>query len=619
MIRLRRLEGVVDEFGQASEKGVHMTRRDRGADLARISAEATGSAGNPAGGRGDGDPSSGRGGYRERAGRTERTMLLPTRATDLAPARPPGRSGYGRAAAWAALGLACFLACQSLPTRAEPAPPDARALAMTLYQAHCAACHGKDRLGGTGPALLPESLERMKPADLVATIRDGRPSTRMEGFADRLSPAKIQALADYVATAPAVAPIWDLKAIRRSRILLRRVDPRVARPVFDADPLNLFVVVETGNHSLTILDGDKFRVLHRFPTRFALHGGPKFSQDGRFVYTASRDGWVARYDLATLEQTAEIRAGLNTRNLALSGDDRYVMVGNALPPGVVILDARDLSPMAAIPTMTADGKPSRVSAVYQAEPRHSFIVALKDAAELWEVPYDAPGKPREWVHDHGADGGEEATIPQFPVRRVALSAPLDDFYFTPSYRHVLGASRKAARGQVVDLEAGRVVAEVDIGGMPHLASGISWMREGKRVMATPDLLRPEVSVIDIDSWQPIARIPTAGPGFFLRSHEATPYAWADVFSGPHKGKVHVIDKQSLQVIRTLEPAPGRTVGHVEFTRDGRFALVSVWESDGGLVVYDARTLEEVARVPLNRPAGKYNVFNKTRRSEGTSH
>ena len=40
---------------------------------------------------------------------------------------------------------------------------DARAQqAAELYQTHCASCHGADRLGAMGPALLPENLERLK-------------------------------------------------------------------------------------------------------------------------------------------------------------------------------------------------------------------------------------------------------------------------------------------------------------------------------------------------------------------------------------------------------------------------------------------------------------------------
>jgi len=37
------------------------------------------------------------------------------------------------------------------------------------------------------------------------------------------------------------------------------------------------------------------------------------------------------------------------------------------------------------------------------------------------------------------------------------------------------------------------------------------------------------------------------------------------------------------------------------------------------VVYDAATLEEVKRIPMVKPSGKYNVYNKITLSSGTSH
>ena len=92
-----------------------------------------------------------------------------------------------------------------------------------------------------------------------------------------------------------------------------------------------------------------------------------------------------------------------------------------------------------------------------------------------------------------------------------------------------------------------------------------------------------------------------------------------MFFGPHKDAVHVIDKRSLEIVRTLRPEPGKTAAHVEFTRDGRYALLSIWERDGAVVIYDAATLEEVKRVPMVKPSGKYNVWNKIHGSEGTSH
>jgi hypothetical protein len=77
--------------------------------------------------------------------------------------------------------------------------------------------------------------------------------------------------------------------------------------------------------------------------------------------------------------------------------------------------------------------------------------------------------------------------------------------------------------------------------------------------------------------------------------------------------------RSLEVVATLRPAPGKTAAHIEFTRDGRFALASIWDNDGAIVVYDAATFKEIKRIPMVKPSGKYNVFNKTTRSAGTSH
>src|SRR5690606_35105553 len=139
----------------------------------------------------------------------------------------------------------------------------------------------------------------------------------------------------------------------------------------------------------------------------------------------------------------------------------------------------------------------------------------------------------------------------------------------------------------------RPVATIDLPGMPHLGSGITWEYRGRPVLATPNLKEGVVSVIDMNDWKTIRRIDTLGPGFFMRSHENTPYAWVDVFLGKDRDAVHVIDKQTLEIVKTLRPAPGKTAAHVEFTRDGRYALLSIWDMDGALVVYDGKTLEEV--------------------------
>ncbi len=143
------------------------------------------------------------------------------------------------------------------------------------------------------------------------------------------------------------------------------------------------------------------------------------------------------------------------------------------------------------------------------------------------------------------------------------------------------------------------------------------MRRGRRVLATPNLREGAVSVIDMEDWRVLGTIPTLGPGFLLRSHENTRYAWTDVLFGPDCNAMQVIDKQSLEVVATLRPAPGKTSAHVGFTRDGRYALVSVWDRDGARVVWDAETLAEVKRLAMRKPSGKDDVYNKIQRSQGT--
>jgi DNA-binding beta-propeller fold protein YncE len=491
-------------------------------------------------------------------------------------------------------------------------------VAEDLYQSHCAACHGANRLGGMGPALLPENLARLKKADAAKMIRDSRPGVQMPAFRDTLSAEEIDRLVARVYSPLDPAPRWGEAEIRASRVV-HEAKP-AERPRFAADPLNLFVVVEAGDHHVSILDGDRLEPITRFASRFALHGGPKFSPDGRFVYFASRDGWISKYDLWGLQMLSEVRAGINTRNAAVSSDGRYIMVANYLPHSLVLLDS-DLNLVKTIEARDVKGSSSRVSAVYDAGPRKSFVAALKDVAELWEISYDPKAEPiaQGLVHDYRLKEGE--FLPGFlNPRRTQLEDVLDDFFFTPDYRQVVGAQRDGKHGQVVSLDVRRAIATVGLPGLPHLGSGITWQRDGRRVMATPNLREAVVSVIDVGTWKTIRQIATPGPGFFLRSHEATPYAWVDAMMSPTaRDTLAVIDKASLEVVARLTPQPGKTVAHVEFDRYGRYALASLWEDEGALIVYDARTLRELKRIPMRKPVGKYNVANKIGGSEGTSH
>ena len=372
---------------------------------------------------------------------------------------------------------------------------------------------------------------------------------------------------------------------------------------------------------MTILDGDRLEPIARFASRWALHGGPKFTPDGRYVYFASRDGWVSKYDLWNLKTVAEARAGINTRNAAVSSDGRFVAVANYFPHTLAILDS-DLNLLKLLEVKDMQHKQSsRVSAVYDAAPRQSFVAALKDVKELWEISYNPKAEdiPAGVIHDFRYREG--AFVPGFlNPRRTQLDDYLDDFFFTQDYHELIGASREGGKGQVIHLDVRRRIATLDLPGMPHLGSGITWSRDGRTVMATPNLREGVLSVIDVKDWKTVKQVKTLGPGFFLRSHEKSRYAFLDaMMSREHRDTLQVLDKQSLEIVATLRPNPGKTLAHVEFDRHGRYALASLWELDGALIVYDASTLSEIKRLSMKRPVGKYNVFNKITRSEGTSH
>ena len=103
--------------------------------------------------------------------------------------------------------------------------------------------------------------------------------------------------------------------------------------------MNLFVVVEAGDHHVTILDGDRFEPLARVPEPLRAARRPQVHT--RRALRVLRLARRLDHQIRPLEPepVAEVRAGLNTRNVAVSGDGRYVMVANYLPHTLVVLDA----------------------------------------------------------------------------------------------------------------------------------------------------------------------------------------------------------------------------------------------------------------------------------------
>src|SRR5690606_12952101 len=111
---------------------------------------------------------------------------------------------------------------------------------------------------------------------------------------------------------------------------------------------------------------------------------------------------------------------------------------------------------------------------------------------------------------------------------------------------------------VVDLAEKRVVRKIPSGCKPHLGSGAVVRSKGRLLgfgtnIGEDDCGSYEVTVFDMNSFEVVERIPVVGPTESPAAHPDAPYVAIDIVGkGPNASKLQFIDKESLQVVRTLD-------------------------------------------------------------------
>lgn len=454
------------------------------------------------------------------------------------------------------------------------AAPSAYAGGKEVYLEHCASCHHPKRYGLTGPPMLPEYFGRKKHREIADIVRDGLPATNMPGYRGVLSEKEMDEVASYVLT-PVEEPSWGSEEMMSSRTVS---EPAPLDKKSPYDLTNFFMIVEGGAGKVHFMDGDTFTLLDSIKAG-AIHGGPKFDKDLRFSYIVSRDGWVTKYDIVGLREAGRLRAGISSRNIAISSDSRHLAIANLLPSNVVIMETATMKP---VKTIEAEGT---FGAVYSLPEKGEFVVSMKDRPELLVI--------------------DENT---FTVRRVAVDQPFTDFFIEPDEIHLVGTSREGGHITVVDIRTGATVKTIKASsGMPHLASAAVWKEKGGATLAAfPTIGKPLLTVLDLDALEIRKEIRIKGPGFFARTHDDIPTLWVDTGTDT----IQLIDKKTLEVASEVVPEKGKKAMHIEFTKDGGRALVSVWEDDGAVKIYDSKTLELLKSLPFRKPIGKYNATNK---------
>ncbi|MDO9460802.1 MAG: cytochrome D1 domain-containing protein, partial [Alphaproteobacteria bacterium] len=329
--------------------------------------------------------------------------------------------------------------------------------------------------------------------------------------------------------------------------------PLFAQPAADtgANMAALVVVIEAGADRVALVDGARLALLHRFPTRPGLLAAPSFWPGGRFVLLASADGWLSKFDLVQRRLVAEVRAGSRLAGVAISSDGRWVMAANTEPPSAPLFDA-DLNPVKTFAATTRDGRrSSAVDGVHDAPARRSFIVALRDIAELWEISYNPRAEDfyEGLVHDFRM--GEGVPTRGFHnARRTFLPAPLTGLYIDPPAIHALGNSagaEGAASSHAVNLDVRRRVASLVVAGHPQLAGAVAFEAGGRALLAVPNASRAVVSVFDRADWRLLHELPTAGPGLRLAAHPLSPFICvATAGVAADASALTIIDQRSLQ-------------------------------------------------------------------------
>jgi nitrite reductase (NO-forming)/hydroxylamine reductase len=498
--------------------------------------------------------------------------------------------------------------------------------AKNMYFQRCAGCHGVLRKGATGKNLEPKNMLKKGTKRLSRIIQLGTEGG-MNNFDDIFSKKEIDMLAKYIQHKPPIPPEMSLAKMQGLTKVYIQPKDYPSKPLHGRNWENFFVVIERDAGKVAIVDGDKHEIVTHINTGYAVHvikGTEHHKKDhvkdpGRFWYTMGRDGKMNKIDLWQTPKkmlVAETQVAYDARDVAVSGDGKYIVGGGYWPPHFVIVEAETMKPVKVISTrgVNIDGEyvnESRVAAVYTTPNESSFLISAKELGQMWQVDYKDINNVR--------------------IDTMDTAKFLHDGFFDPTGRYFQIAANASDMMVVVDTEKRKLEALIKTDKKPHPGPGANW-KDPKcgPVGGTTHLGVGKVTVWGNDpddhkdnAWKVCYEVETDGPGVFIRTHPKSDYVWADQTKHPEveiQQSVKVFDKKTRKVVKTIRVTreKGKVAVHMEYNKDGSEVWVSVWnrkenkKATGEIVVYDAKTLKEIKRIKgLTTPTGKFNVYNRT--------
>ncbi|GGE54454.1 protein NirF [Streptosporangium jomthongense] len=357
---------------------------------------------------------------------------------------------------------------------------------------------------------------------------------------------------------------------------------------------DLGLVVERATGSLLVVNTSSHSVIRRIEGLGDLsHASVVYSRDARYGFVFGRDGGLTKVDLLTQSIVGRVIQSGNSIGGAISQDGRYVAVSNYDPGGVKVFDAKTLELAADIPaTYTREnGETAQSKTVGLVDaPGNRFVFSLFDAGQIWIL--DMPD-------------GTSRSEPEL-TRFDAGKAPYDSM-ITPDGRYYIAGLFGEDGLSMLDLwntdagvteilpGYGKGEQKLPVYKMPHLEG---WTVADGRAFV-PAVGHHQVLVADMADWSLVDKIPVQGQPVFVMASPDNRRIWVS-FAHPKNDVIQVIDSQTREIVRTLEP--GKAVLHMEFTPRGEEVWVSSRDSNR-VTVYNSYTLEPVAQLDAQSPSG----------------
>lgn len=528
-----------------------------------------------------------------------------------------------------ALSMAIGISISGLGLSAQAATPtlseaDFEASKTTYFQ-RCAGCHGTLRKGATGKSLEPKSTQKLGQERLEKIIKFGTEGG-MNNFDDIMTADEIKKMATYIQMEAPIPPEMSLALMKERHKVFVEPKDYPTKPMHGRNWKNFFLVIERDVGKVAIIDGDTKEVVAHVPTGYAVHvlkaaehHKTLHAKDaGRFWYTQGRDGKLTKIDLWQTPdkmKVAEVQIAYDARDVAVSGDGKYVVGGGYWPPHFVIADAMTMEPLKVVSArgVNVDGEyvnESRVAAIYDTPNHPSWLVSMKELGQMWQVDY--------------------SDIANLKITKMDTAKFLHDGFYDPTGRYFQIAANASNKMVVVDTDTQKLTKLIDVDKLPHPGPGANWIDpKCGPVGGTVHLGVGKVTAWGNDpkghpdqAWKVCYETETDGPGVFIRTHPKSDFVWADQTKHPEpevQQSIQVIDKKTREIVKTirLTDKPGYAAVHIEFNNDGSEVWTSVWnrkdskEPNGEIIIFDAKTLKEKARVKgLFAPTGKFNVHNR---------